>query len=446
MKNTRTSKTPKRKRVKIHEATLENDIRYRGPLSCLHFQILGWLCIAVSQLVLLMQLGSRLDPSLETQLGSYIHLFTSISYFSLPFLLIANFARILNDSDGYRNQLIKNAAATAAIAGLFCLFFYRYFIGAFEAVITEPSQALPTVYAFLESTVQHGFVTFNIFVDLLLCTLVMLFLNYKPKRVFRGKSIHLFRLFALFPIGYEIFCMILKIRSARGIAPIPVWMWPLLPVKPVMTFVLFILLALFVKTRELRFRRHGKTHDEFRTFLKTKRNSWNFSVFLAIMMIIIGLIDFAIMIGFSLNEGLSSIIEDYSQRKTVTEQVSEETAGSQETASASGPVLAEDPGTPDENGFSKETTIAILKGADTALAVGFGNSIRLIFLSPLVLLFSYTRTPKNKKIGMIVPAAGIALILILYLEGFHYGMYRLPFPKLDLSELSQQTSLLQSLQ
>ena len=39
-----------KRRVRIHEVTHENDIRYRGPLNFQHFQILGWLCIAISQI------------------------------------------------------------------------------------------------------------------------------------------------------------------------------------------------------------------------------------------------------------------------------------------------------------------------------------------------------------------------------------------------------------
>ena len=51
--------------------------------------------------------------------------------------------------------------------------------------------------------------------------------------------------------------------------------------------------------------------------------------------------------------------------------------------------------------------------------MGFGGSISLIFLAPLVLLFSYTRRPKNPMLDLLIPVAGIALILFVYLEGIH---------------------------
>ena len=47
----------KKRRLKIHETTLENDIRYRGPLSPTHFKVLGWLCIVVAQIAVLIRFG-----------------------------------------------------------------------------------------------------------------------------------------------------------------------------------------------------------------------------------------------------------------------------------------------------------------------------------------------------------------------------------------------------
>ena len=75
-----------------------------------------------------------------------------------------------------------------------------------------------------------------------------------------------------------------------------------------MTFVLFVALSLFVKTREMRFRRHGKTHEEYQAFLKTRRNSWNFAVFLAIMLVIVSVVDFTVVVGFALDEVVQSAV------------------------------------------------------------------------------------------------------------------------------------------
>ena len=50
-------------------------------------------------------------------------------------------------------------------------------------------------------------------------------------------------------------------------------------------------------------------------------------------------------------------------------------------------------------------------------ALGLGESVLLLLLSPLMLLFSYTRTHKNKTLDTFIPFAGIALIVLVYIEG-----------------------------
>ena len=50
----------------------ESDIRYRGPLSYRTFKILGWLCIALSQVAVLLTMEARLDPGMADALRKAI--------------------------------------------------------------------------------------------------------------------------------------------------------------------------------------------------------------------------------------------------------------------------------------------------------------------------------------------------------------------------------------
>ena len=261
---TQDGKPARKKRLKIHEVTAENDIRYQGPLNYQHFQMLGWLCIVATAAVVLITVGAKMDASVETSLGGVKDVLKWVGTLSLPFLLIANFARILNNSEGYRKQLIKNGAAMAGIALGAILLLYRYVVGTMVELGLTQEQAIDLFLnaAQITSKARVGFISFNIFVDLFLCTLVMFFLNYRPKYIFKAPAARIvFRLFTVFPIAYELISLILKIRCARGEITLPLWSFPLLTVKPPMTFVLFIALAVYVKTREWRFRRHGKTHE-----------------------------------------------------------------------------------------------------------------------------------------------------------------------------------------
>ena len=56
-----TSVQKKKKRIRYYEER-KKDIRYRGPLSYRAFKILGWLCIIIAQVVVLMNLDMRIDP------------------------------------------------------------------------------------------------------------------------------------------------------------------------------------------------------------------------------------------------------------------------------------------------------------------------------------------------------------------------------------------------
>ena len=301
------SDTAKKRRLKIHETTLENDIRYLGPLNYQHFKLLGWLCIVISQVAVIVRMGGRLDPGYAESSASLLSALGYIVDLALPFLLIASFAQILNTDRGYGRQLLVNGAAAAGICALTYLVFYRYIVGDLAAVLEDPAEALPFVKSALGLVTPCGFLAFNIFVDLFLCSLTMVFLNYNPRHVFTGKARIVFRLLALLPIAYEVGCMLLKMRTAKGLVQLPLWTYPLLTTKPPMTFALFLALVLFVKTRELRFRRHGKTHEEYRAFLKTRRNSLNFSVFLAIMLVIVSILDIVVVLGFSVNEAVHTV-------------------------------------------------------------------------------------------------------------------------------------------
>lgn len=93
-------------RHKLYEYSAENDIRYRGPFSYLTFQIFGWMCVVMSVFALLIQLSVKIVP---VQVQSRLRLIEQLQFvgsLSLPFLLIANFAKILNNTDRYQKQLL----------------------------------------------------------------------------------------------------------------------------------------------------------------------------------------------------------------------------------------------------------------------------------------------------------------------------------------------------
>ncbi len=364
-------------RVRLHEASVHNDISFRGPLNYRLFQILGWICIVIAQIVIMMSLGSHFGTFEDGLSGSKPFL-SDVSHLTLPFLLIANFTLIMNGQRSFRALLLKNFFAMAGLFTAYALLLGHFITGALTLFSDDPSQVTPTLFMVLRYAAANGFYCFNIFVDLFLCTLVMYFLNARPKRFFAGKGILLFRSFTVIPVIYECVCMVIKIRTAQDRLVLSPYLYALLTVKPPMTFLLFIVLAVFIKTRELRFLRSGRTGKEYCAFLGTNRNSLNFSVFLACMLAVISAVDQAAV----------SLLS--------------------ETGTVSGlqPVYR---------------------------ALGFGDSRWLFLLIPLVLLFSYTREPKRVRWNAAIPLTGFVLIILVYLQGTLQILHLVDLPKVHLN-------------
>ena len=384
-----------KKRVRLHEQGAHNDIKYSGPLSFQSFQILGWACIAVTVIMALMKIAMKVNPADTERFVRINQIISFIAEMSLPFLLMANFARILNNTDGYRKQLLKNGGAMAALFLVFMIFFNRYVVGTVGLLLQDSKEAYPLVMTSFYGVSPKGFFAFNIFVDLFLCTLVMYFMNARPTKVFTGKKIYIFRALTILPIAYEVASILLKGKAAAGSILLPSWVFPLLTVKPPMTFLVFVFMAIHIKTRELRYCRHGKTHDDYQEFLKTNRNAWHFSVYAAIVLFIAGVIDLIIAILLLAGQ-----------------------AGSAEGLDA---IMAS------EKAF--KNTIA--------MSIGFGKSTCLMFFAPIVLLFNYTKIPKNKTVGMLIPVAGILLIALIGVQGIYQLVKIAPIKKLDGAQLGE---------
>ncbi len=369
---------PKKKRFMLHEINATNDIKYRGPLSYRHLRIIGWLSFALTQAGILMAYGSSLDKSIAKLLGDIPSFLQGFSGFMMPLFLLATFSTILMAKNGYKRLILQYTGAIIGIYALFAFVYEHYLVGLTNSLFTQGNiqEARETVELIFLLANQGNLAGFNIFVDLLLCTLFTFFVNYQPKKAFKGKWVYLFRSFAILPVAYELACIVLKIRSSFGDISITSWIFPLITTKPPMLFVAFIILALFVKIRERIFTSRGYTHEEYQDFLKTNVNSLHFSLFTSILLIVITIVDFLLFLTLS------------------------------------GFVL---------------TKIGI--AGDAASLVknwGFGVCGGVAGVIPIVLLFSYTRTYKDNSLDIIIPIAGVGLLALVYIEGLYWFLKYLP--------------------
>ena len=356
------------------------DIRYRGPLSYRALRILGWICIVIGQVLVWMNLKVRLDPEATEVLKSPSGILTAISGLSVPLLLIANFALILNAGERYRGQLIRYFLISGGIALLAVFLYERYLVGSAAVLLGSREMAEASIELLVRRSVPSGFIAFNLFIDLFLCALLMFFMYYRPKHVFTGEKLSVFRMFSLIPVLYEVFSLVLKVLSIEGKITLPMIAFPFLTVKPPVTFLVFLILVLYIKNRERRFLRHGRSLEEYQEFLQTNRNSFQFSRFAAVVLALAGLFDMLCVAA-----GLAAI-----------------RAGDPEAA--------------------KDTAEAM----ERLHSLGIGRSYGLLILSPVMLLFSYTKTHKHRIVDILIPLAGAAVIVWIYIMAFFRFLSVLP--------------------
>ena len=395
----KTPKDPIRKKngkIRLHALTLEEDLKYRGPLSYREFKIFGWLCIVIAQIIILMRLGIKVNPQgLEGRLSGWMDFLSWISPLALPFLLMSNFAVMLDNRKSYKSLIMTNALMMLGMFLMFILLFYHFLIGSLEGL----SDGNMNFKDFFTKMYYEGegkkFFAFNIFVDLFLCSVFMFFVNYRPTRFFQGKKRIIFRLFAILPIAYELVSLALKWLSFDNTVRIPFILFPLLTVKPPMTFVVFVALTLFVKRREKKYIKMGGTYEGYQEFLQTNRNSFTFSLHATIIMFVAGALDLILVI----------IIP--SVQIVLAQQAVASVSGAEAAAT-----------------YDMDT--AFIGLLSKMFTIGVGGASQLIVFAPIMLLFSYTRKRDNKIIDTLIPVAAIVLMLLVYLQGFFQLMYNLP--------------------
>ena len=357
----------------LKDFTPEKDIKYRGPLSYRHLRIIAWITLTISQIGVIFRIhGTVNDVPLLQQIYPFFNFFST---FMAPLFLIAAFSVLLNAKDGYRRLLILYGGLTILVFFVFLIVYQHYFLEMLTAVVGDEAQT--TLKKIMALAAPGGYITFNFFLDLFLCTLVTFFLNYTPEHYFQGKKLIIFRLFALLPSLYELGSLALKILASNSLIDIHPLLFPLLTTKPPVTFLIFVMMAFFIKNREKYFLKLGKTHEDFVAYETTNLHSLQFSVRLTISILLAAIID--VVLFLILDVIMTAVYVPTGE------------------ISADSPIF-----------------VAVF---NTVYSWGFLQTLPLLAIIPLVLLFDYKKTYKNNMIDIVIPIAGVAMVVLVYLEG-----------------------------
>ncbi len=368
----KTSKIWRRKNITLVNET--NDMKFRGKLSYRHFRILGWAFLFLAQL------GTIFGIATTAKVGNFELAQTILSLFAdlvAPLFLIAAFSQVLVAKNGYKKLILRYVAGMLGLFVLFLILYLHFIVGLVSAISGNPVQAQETVAELMGEMLRSGFLTFNVFVDLSLCTLLTFFLNYHPKEHFQGKKIYHFRAFAALPILYEAASIVLKMLASVDSITLSPFFFPLLTTKPPFAFLIFVAIAFFVKNRERSFLKKGKTLEDYAKFQETNVNRAHFASFLILCIFIAALLDFGAFIGIS-------VIKFKEALPT-----------------------------------AEEGTLDVLVTSVISLVYswGFGKTLPMIFIVPLIIFYDYRKTYKKSMVDTIIPAAGVLLIVLLYVEG-----------------------------
>lgn len=378
-KDTVKEEKKKSKRISMYDVTPENDTtKFKGIFSYRHFRIAGWVCMAMALVSIMIGLGMKLSSRVAEKYSGVHEVLSFFAELGVFLFLFANFAVIIDKKSSYKKLFIMYGALSAGFVLLFADVYYRFLGGIVGSINDEMGTTIDT-----SDLMSGGFQAFNIFLDMLLCTAVIFFIDYKPTKFFVGKKLYIFRAFAALPILYELACILLKYFATVDGLKLHPMVSPFLTTKPVLCFLLFVRMAFYVKGRETKFLNHGKTLEDYDTFMRTNRNSLQFARKFALMTLLYGFIDLVVVLILVIlrlaNAGLLQAFLDAG-------------ADNQETTQLLDYVLGE------------------------ARAIGFGGAVSMIFIVPFIFFFSYSKRYKKSKVDTLIPVGAVAVIGLVVIE------------------------------
>ena len=229
----RISAIGRRKRKKIDEYNENNDIKYRGPLSYRHLRAAAWGCLILAHIGIIFNIIGKIDSNLGNDLFVAREILRYFYGLMMPLFLIAAFAVILNGTLNFKNLLLFYGGLSVLFYVAFVFIHERYLVGTFQNLFNlSYKQATEGIDDLIRLFVKSDTLTFNIFMDLFMCTSLAFFMIYKPKKLFRGKRIIIFRLLSILPILFEIGSFTLKFLSSLKLISLSAYVYPLLTTKP----------------------------------------------------------------------------------------------------------------------------------------------------------------------------------------------------------------------
>lgn len=313
MKKAPKQKTPKPKKIKSPEArqiymkgVVDNrgkdvfkgaaaratDIKYRGPLSYRGVKIFGLLFLFFGIISDFIPVLVDLYGGSGESVSALADVLSWLKQASLPLILVSAFCIILKTEQAIKPIVIAYAVGAVSIYFGTLFVFVHYIVPLFHLVYPDMNGAEIFSYADQEIVKDAGaLVNYNVFLDLLLCTLFYFFLNYKPKKL-KGRKLLVFRWCAVLPVVYVVASIILFGLHNLGVIQFTVAGLAALVCRAPAVYVVFFALTAFLKYRKRLYEMYSSNTEQYEKYLYSRRNSLHFSLFCSLMLAVVSLIDF----------------------------------------------------------------------------------------------------------------------------------------------------------
>lgn len=371
------------KHIKLIDRTFENDIKFKGVFSYRHLSILAWTLLVLAQVLTLLVIAKRFHPGININ-EEFTETFSSvIGSLPLPLLLVSKFSKIVNNDGEWKKTILRSffiALALFIIDNFVAIHFGYQLINVGEQKHSWWDSLFLISNYFINLRINILFL--NIFIDMLLYWLTYFFLVYKPKNASDKKTL-MFRFLVILPILYEIGAIIIKLLICGINLQVPCFVLFMLPSKSALISIAVIVLLFCLKIFRIRYFKRFKNSEidveaKYKNYMQTNAYCLKFSIFLTTVFFIEWILDTFVFVGIFFSIYNEAIVL---------------------------PLLPEG------------MALYIQHYINLWFGWGFGSSITMILVLPIIFFFHLKMKCKNPGADILIPISGVGIIVILYVVG-----------------------------
>lgn len=209
----------------------------------------------------------------------------------MPLLLISMTSSIIINNERITKVVLINFLLFLLFYIIEILTFVYYVVPTIESLIKDFTGFELNAKELLEEVLGE-FSSINIFIDLLLCSLIYLFFVYTPKHI--KNRIIFRRLLTIIPVSYIVISFLLNGLAKTNLISINLYLGALLPHKNIITYVFFFITIIFVKYNKKIFYLFNKNKDKtYESYTLENTFLSNYNYFLIILLCLLSIIDFS---------------------------------------------------------------------------------------------------------------------------------------------------------